>query len=105
VAGEEVSAATLVVNATPLGMAGEAPPLDPGLLGPSQAVVDLVYHPIDTPLLAAARARGARATGGLGMLVHQAALSFTAWTGLEAPLPAMKAAAEAALSAPRPPSG
>jgi shikimate dehydrogenase len=103
VAGEEVSAATLVVNATPLGMAGEAPPLDPGLLGPSQAVIDLVY--IDTPLLAAARARGARATGGLGMLVHQAALSFTAWTGLEAPLPAMKAAAEAALSAPRPPSG
>ena len=105
VAGDEVSAAAMVVNATPLGMAGEAPALDPSLLGPSQAVVDLVYHPIETPLLAAARARGARAMGGLGMLVHQAALSFTAWTGVEAPLPVMRAAAEAALGAPRPPPG
>lgn len=105
VPGEEVSAAAVVVNATPLGMAGEAPPFDAQLLRPSQVVVDLVYHPAETVLLAAARDRGARALGGLGMLVHQAALSFSAWTGLEAPLPAMKAAAEAALAAPRPPNG
>jgi shikimate dehydrogenase len=105
VAPEEVSAAAVVVNATPLGMAGEDPPLDARRLDPSQVVVDLVYHPAETPLLAAARARGARAVGGLGMLVHQAALSFTAWTGHEAPLPVMKAAAEAALGAPRPPGG
>jgi shikimate dehydrogenase len=103
VAAEHLSAAAVVVNATPLGMAGEAPPLDPGGLGPAHVVVDLVYHPAETVLLAAARDRGARAVGGLGMLVHQAALSFTAWTGLPAPIPAMKEAAGAALSAPRPP--
>jgi shikimate dehydrogenase len=79
-------------------MGGEAPPLDPSRLGPGHTVVDLVYHPAETPLLAAARAAGARTQNGLPMLVHQAALSFTLWTGVEAPLPAMRAAAESALS-------
>ena len=51
-----------------------------------QAVVDLVYHPADTPLLTAARAQGALAVNGLGMLLHQAARSFTLWTGQPAPL-------------------
>ena len=53
-----------MVNATSLGMAGAAGgalPLDPALLRPDQVVVDLIYHPAETPLLAAARARGARA--------------------------------------------
>jgi shikimate dehydrogenase len=94
-----VGGADLVVNATPLGMAGEGPPFDPARLGPAQAVVDLVYHPADTPLLAAARAQGARTSNGLGMLVHQAALSFRLWTGAEAPLAAMRQAAGAALAA------
>jgi shikimate dehydrogenase len=84
----------LVVNATPLGMRGEAPPIDTNLLGPAQFVVDTVYHPAETPLLAAARARGARCTNGLGMLVHQAALAFELWTGVDAPLDAMREAAE-----------
>jgi shikimate dehydrogenase len=55
--------------------------------------VDLVYHPLETPLLAAAREVGARPVGGLGMLVHQAALAFEAWTGVPAPVEAMRAAA------------
>ena len=98
----EVGGADLVVNATPLGMAGEGPPLDPARLGRAHVVVDLVYHPLETPLLAAARAQGARTSNGLGMLVHQAAQAFTLWTGAEAPLATMRQAAEAAIAAPFP---
>jgi len=88
-----VAEADIVVNATPVGMAGEAPPFDPSRLHQGQHVADLIYHPADTPLLAAARAAGASATNGLGMLVHQAALSFERWTDVAAPLDAMRAAA------------
>jgi shikimate dehydrogenase len=89
----------LVVNATPLGMSGGDPlPVDPETLHGGQAVVDLVYHPADTPLLTAARARGAVAVNGLGMLLHQAARSFTSWTGQPAPVDAMRAAVTAALA-------
>jgi shikimate dehydrogenase len=84
----------VVVNATPLGMHGEAPPFDPGRLRSGQFVYDTVY-PAETPLLAAARARGARVAGGLGMLVHQGALAFELWTGRAAPLDVMWAAASA----------
>ena len=86
----------LVVNATPLGMQGEAPAVDPERLNSGQFVVDTVYHPMETPLLAAARARGIPCTNGLGMLVHQAALAFELWTGVDAPLDVMRAAAEEA---------
>jgi shikimate dehydrogenase len=90
----------VIVNATPLGMSGGDPlPDDPEALRAGQAVVDLVYRPADTPLLTAARARGATAVNGLGMLLHQAARSFTLWTGHEAPLDAMRAAVTAALAA------
>ena len=87
-----VARADVIVNATPIGMRGEAPPFDPGLIGPRHVVVDSVYHPAETPLLAAARARGARAENGLGMLIGQAGLAFTLFTGLDAPLEAMEAA-------------
>jgi shikimate dehydrogenase len=90
----DVSAYDLVVNATPVGMHGEAPPIDTDRLHRAQLVVDTVYHPVETPLLAAARARSVPGTNGLGMLVHQAALSFELWTGVDAPLDAMRAAAE-----------
>ncbi|MGH2688784.1 MAG: shikimate dehydrogenase, partial [Actinomycetota bacterium] len=60
-------------------------------------VVDMVYKPPVTPLVDLARARGASAHGGLGMLLHQAALAFEIWTGHEAPLEAMSAAAVAEL--------
>ncbi len=92
---DAVAAATVVVNTTPIGMRGEPPPFDPTALDSRHVVVDLVYVPPETPLLAAARARGARAVNGLGMLVHQAARSFTLLTGRPAPIETMRAAAEA----------
>ena len=94
---EDIATAGLVVNATPVGMNGtEAAgltPFDPALLHTGQVVVDLVYHPLETPLLAAAARAGAVAVDGLGMLVHQAALQFELWTGLDAPVDAMDEAA------------
>jgi shikimate dehydrogenase len=85
----------LVVNATPLGMHGEPPPFDPTRLRSGQFVYDTVY-PAETPLLGEARARGADAAGGLGMLVHQGALSFELWTGCAPPLAVMRTAAASA---------
>jgi shikimate dehydrogenase len=95
-AAADASACDLVVNATPLGMAGTGQagsgppwPLDPSLLYSGQEVVDLVYHPSVTPWMEAARARGASVSNGLGMLVHQAALQLAEWTGLDPPVEAM----------------
>ena len=82
----------LVVNATPLGMAGERVPVPDGLWSAGHWVCDLVYHPAVTPLLAAAGAAGARTVGGIGMLLHQAAIAFELHTGVPAPLDAMRAA-------------
>ncbi len=90
----ELRAADLVVNATPLGMNGEPPPFDVAVLDGTAVVADTVYHPLETPLLAAARARGLTCVDGLGMLVHQAAIAFELFTGSDAPLEAMRAAAE-----------
>ena len=72
----------LLVNTTTLGMAGQSP-LDIDLSAlPSDAVVyDIVYVPLETPLLAAARARGLRTIDGLGMLLHQAVPGFLKWFG------------------------
>jgi shikimate dehydrogenase len=89
----DVSGFDLVVNATPVGMQGEQPVIDANRLHPRQFLVDTVYHPAETPLLAIARARGVPGANGLGMLVHQAALAFELWTGVDAPLEAMRAAA------------
>ncbi len=101
--GDDVGEADLVVNATPVGMAGpaglgEALLVDPHRLRPGQLVADLVYHPIRTPLLAAARERGAVPVSGLGMLIHQAAHAFRLWTGEDPPLEVMSAAALAVLA-------
>ena len=92
---DAVAASDVVVNATPLGMCGEAPPFDPARLSARQVVIDTVYAPAETVLLAAAAAQGARTLNGLGMLVHQAARSFTRLTGRPAPLDVMRAAAGA----------
>ncbi len=86
--------ADLLINATPLGAHGEDLPTPP--LGPGTLVVDLLYHPAITPLIARARDAGATAAGGLGLLLHQAALSFELWTGQVPPLDVMSAAAVAA---------
>jgi shikimate dehydrogenase len=99
-AAADLAAADLVVNATSVGM-GAAPgdagpiPLDPTALHAGQVVVDLVYQPLTTPLLRAAAAAGARPVDGLGMLVHQAALSVERWTGAAPDLAVMAAAARA----------
>jgi shikimate dehydrogenase len=82
----------VIVNATPVGMQGEAPPVDAERLLARQFVYDTIY-PVETPLLEAARAGGVRCAGGLGMLVHQGALAFELWTGSAAPVDVMRAAA------------
>ncbi len=82
----------IVVHATPIGMGGQGTPVAPSAWHPGHVVVDLVYEPTETELLAAARAAGARTVGGLGMLVHQAALAFERFTGHDAPLAKMWAA-------------
>lgn len=75
--------ADLLINTTTLGMRGE-PPLDIDLaaLKRGATVYDLVYTPLDTPLLAHARARGHLAVDGLGMLMHQAVPAFERWFGV-----------------------
>lgn len=89
-----LAGAALLVNTTTLGMRHQ-PALDLGLaLLPDDAVVcDIVYVPAETPLLAAARARGNPCVGGLGMLLHQARPGFAAWFGqmpeITADLPAL----------------
>jgi shikimate dehydrogenase len=110
----------LVVNATPLGMAGAdgdeaswppGPGYDadnPGMtlplgleakrLGSGQLVADLIYAPATTALLAVARARGAETCNGLGMLIHQAARQVTIWTGRSPSVEMMSAAALRELS-------
>jgi len=79
----EPAGAALLVNTTTLGMAGQ-PPLDLDLatLAPEAVVTDIVYTPLITPLLAAARARGNVVVDGLGMLLHQAVPGFEAWFGV-----------------------
>jgi shikimate dehydrogenase len=72
-------------------------PLDAVPFRPGVLAVDLIYLPPSTRFVRTARAAGATALDGLGMLVHQAALSFRLWTGLEGPLQVMRDAARAAL--------
>ena len=90
---EAAAAADVVVNATPVGMGGDGVPVPLQALHPGQVLADLVYHPVETPLLYGARSRGALVVDGLGMLVHQAALQVERWTGEAAPVEAMRAAA------------
>ncbi len=73
----------LVVNTTTLGMDG-SPPLDLSLnkLPEDSVVADIVYSPLETPLLAAARQKGRRVVDGLGMLLHQAVPGFERWFGV-----------------------
>ncbi|MEO6389171.1 MAG: shikimate dehydrogenase [Croceibacterium sp.] len=76
----------LVVNASPLGMAGQ-PPLafDLSHVPPGSVVYDIVTHPLDTPLLQAARAAGFQTIDGLSMLIGQAAIAFEKFFGVPPP--------------------
>ncbi|MBV9533598.1 MAG: shikimate dehydrogenase [Bradyrhizobium sp.] len=92
--------AGLLVNATSLGMHRQpALTIDVGRLPPHAVVSDLVYVPLETPLLAAAKARGLRTADGLGMLLHQAVRGFELWFG-ERPqvTPELRALVEADLA-------
>jgi shikimate dehydrogenase len=81
--GGLLGGAGLLVNTTSLGMTGK-PPLTVNLarLPASAVVADVVYAPLETALLAAARARGLRTVDGLGMLLHQAVRGFELWFGV-----------------------
>lgn len=95
---------TLLVQATSATLHGrpeaqafaDALPIE--LLPDDARVVDLVYQPRITTVMARAQARGLVCVDGLGMLVHQGALAFTRWTGHEAPVAVMRAALEASLA-------
>ena len=98
----------LLVNATTVGLAAANPasqadaqaagtlkalPIDADAISERQVVVDLVYGSVPTPLISAARGRGACVVDGLGILVCQGAASLRLWTGLEPPLETMRQAA------------
>jgi len=83
----------LLVNTTSVGLHATDPPLfDYASLSTPILVCDLIYNPPETPLLRAARSQGCRASNGLAMLVHQGALAFERWTGVPAPIHAMREA-------------
>ncbi len=104
---EAVAGVDLVVNATSVGMshggaAGESP-IDVGLLSPGTVVFDMVYTPIESPLIEIARSVGVVGVSGLWMLIYQGAASFELWTGQDAPVAIMyEAGRSALLSAARP---
>jgi shikimate dehydrogenase len=78
-----VDGAALLVNTTNLGMQGQpALDLDLSALGPQTLVSDVIYVPLETPLLAAAKSRGNATVNGLGMLLNQARPAFEAWFGV-----------------------
>ncbi len=90
--------ADLVVHATPIGMhAGEPSVLPPDAFRSGQRVFDLIYMFPETVLMRTARAAGAQTSNGLGMLLHQGALSFSIWTGCEAPVAVMRRVLEDAV--------
>jgi shikimate dehydrogenase len=95
----ELAAADLLVNATPVGTAGDESPVPAHLLRPDLAVLDLVYRPSPTRLVRDARAAGARAAAGAGILLGQAWRSLELWLRTPAPLGAMREALRAELGA------
>jgi shikimate dehydrogenase len=98
--GEVLPRAGLLVNTTSLGMHGQPPlEIDAKLLSSHAIVADLVYVPLDTPLLVAARARGLKTADGLGMLLHQAVRGFELWFGKRPEVtPELRALVEADLT-------
>lgn len=77
-----IAGAQLVVNATSVGLRDDSYPLDPTLIAPGAAVIDLVYRPGESAWTRAVRARGHRACDGLPMLIEQGALAFERWFGV-----------------------
>jgi len=85
---EALGMGDIVINCTPLGMyprEDEQPPLDWAAVNPRAVFCDLIYNPAASGFLTRARAAGHKTIGGAGMLVEQAAIAFTLWTGVPAP--------------------
>ncbi|NTU92537.1 MAG: shikimate dehydrogenase [Chlorobiaceae bacterium] len=90
--GQQLQECSVIVNATPVGTAGRtdagksAVPSGRELFHPGQIVYDMVYNPLETPLLAEARSAGAETVSGIEMLLAQAASAFFIWTGCQMPV-------------------
>jgi shikimate dehydrogenase len=87
----------ILVNATSIGLypnTGDLPAMDMSSIGSDVLVCDVIPNPPDTAFLAAAQACGARTLNGLGMLVHQGAIAFKLWTGMDADEQVMRDALE-----------
>ncbi len=82
----------LLVNATTVGMGDGRSPAALEAVGVREAVIDIVYHPRETPLLGEARRLGLACTNGIGMLLYQGAAAFQFWTNREPPVETMRAA-------------
>lgn len=103
---DQLASADVLVNCTPLGMTGK-PPLDIelGSLKATAVVCDVVYAPLETDLLAKARARGHRTVDGLGMLLQQAGFGFEKWFGARPRVtPELRGMIEADLAKAAPPA-
>jgi len=89
---DSIKTADIIINTTSMGMEGAAPEPPLGIEGvcKGQLVVDIVYRPLDTPLLKKAKALGAGTLDGLWMLIHQGARSFGLWTGEKFPVELMR---------------
>jgi len=86
-----------IVNATPIGMIGhDGLPMTPDVVRPGQYVADVIYTPLETEFVKAAKARGARTMGGAGMCVHQAVDAFRHFTGKTPEIARLKRTFEAA---------
>ncbi|QDH19987.1 shikimate dehydrogenase [Saccharibacillus brassicae] len=98
-AAQALESADLVINTTSVGMHPHVDglPLDPALLRGTEIVSDLIYNPLETRLLRLARERGCRTHGGLGMFVYQGAYALEYWTGVPAPVSAMRRAVLASM--------
>jgi shikimate dehydrogenase len=96
---ELVAGADLLVNATPIGTGSDETPVPAAILRPDLAVLDLVYRPSPTRLVLEARAVGASARAGAGMLLGQGIRSLELWLGEPAPRDAMRAGLREALGA------
>lgn len=93
VLAEAILESSLLVNTTSVGMDINQPLLiNPDLLHKDLIVYDIIYTPPETKLLKAAKERGVKVVGGIGMLVHQGAIAFQLWTGLKPPIDVMRRA-------------
>jgi shikimate dehydrogenase len=94
---EKVAIADIIVNTTTVGMDRDETLVTADMLNDKQAVLDLVYKPVETRLLKEAKLAGARAIDGITMLARQGALSFEIWTGVKPPLDVMERSARDAV--------